>query len=175
VPKLDVLTTMRQLALLTVAPVGLGMLIRALSPNAASRMTVWLRPASVVVLVAVIAFSAWVSAKLVFDNLLHAGPASFVLNALGMGTGVLIARLLRLDRADTLTVAIEVGIHNATMATFLTLSILKDIALAITPTIYGAIMVINAGLLVQIFRAYYARRAAPVSVEPAKAGAEATP
>lgn len=170
VPPLSVPKTMLQLAQLTIAPVGLGMLIRAFLPNAAARMTVWLRPASIVVLVAVIAFSAWVSARLVLDNLLHAGPASFVLNALGMGIGIVIARLLRLNRPDTLTVAIEVGIHNATMATFLTLSILKDISLAITPTIYGAIMVINAGLLVQIFRARAARQAARM---PTKGEAEA--
>ena len=44
------------------------------------------------------------------------------------------------------------------MATFLSLTILGDIALAITPTIYGVIMLLNALVLVRWFRSR--RRAA---------------
>jgi BASS family bile acid:Na+ symporter len=166
IPPLSVPKTMLQLAQMTLMPVALGMAIRAWRPAAAARMTVWLRPASLVVLIAVIAFSVAVSAQLVLDNLLYAGPAAFVLNAASMGVGLVIARGLSLDRNDTLTVAIEVGIHNATMATFLSLSVLKDIALAITPTIYGVIMVINAGLLVRLFRALATRRAQSAGATP---------
>lgn len=166
VPPLSVPKTMLQLAQMTVVPVAAGMAIRSFRPAVAERLTPWLRPASLVVLIAVIGFSLLVSARLVLDNLLYAGPAAFVLNATSMALGVAIARLLRLNRPDTLTVAIEVGIHNATMATFLSLSILKDIALAITPTIYGAIMVINAGLLVQLFKAVAARRTAGAGAAP---------
>lgn len=152
VPTLSIPQTMLHLAQMTLLPVIAGMGFRALRPELAERLTLWLRPASLVVLIAVIAFSVLVSAELVFDNLLHAGPAAYVLNALSMCVGLLIASGLGLDRRDTLTIGIEVGIHNATMATFLSLTILKDVALAITPTIYGCIMVINAGLLVKWFR-----------------------
>jgi bile acid:Na+ symporter, BASS family len=48
-----------------------------------------------------------------------------------------------------MTLAIEIGVHNATMATFLTLSVLKSIELAITPTLYGCVMVVNATLLIR--------------------------
>jgi bile acid:Na+ symporter, BASS family len=76
-----------------------------------------------------------------------------------MAIGLGLAALIGLDRNDQLTIAIEVGIHNATMATFLSLTILGDIALAITPTIYGVIMLLNALLLVRWFRSR--RQAAP--------------
>lgn len=160
IPPLSIPKTMLQLAQMTLIPVAAGMALRAWQPAAAARMSVWLRPASLVVLIAVIAFSVAISARLVLDNLLYAGPAAFVLNAASMGVGVVIAWLLNLNRNDTLTVAIEVGIHNATMATFLSLSVLKDVALAITPTIYGVIMIVNAGLLVRLFRSLAAKRAA---------------
>lgn len=152
VPPLSVPATMLQLAQMTLAPILTGMLVRYLWPDAAERMTVWLRPASLVVLVAVIGFAVFASLGLVVDNLLRAGPAAFVLNATSMGLGLLIAGLLGLNRNDSLTVAIEVGIHNATMATFLSLSVLKSMSLAITPTIYGIIMIANAGLLVRWLR-----------------------
>ena len=137
---------------MTLAPILTGMLVRYLWPEEAARMTVWLRPASLIVLIAVIGFAVLASLGLVVDNLLHAGPAAYVLNAASMALGLLIARLLHLDRNDSLTVAIEVGIHNATMATFLSLSVLKSMSLAITPTIYGIIMIANAGLLVRWLR-----------------------
>jgi BASS family bile acid:Na+ symporter len=126
----------------------------------ADRVTVWLRPASLVVLIAVILFSVFVSLDLVLQNLLRAAPAAFVLNVASMGVGLAIATVLGLARQDKLTVGIEVGIHNATMATFLSLSILNDVALAITPTIYGIIMVLNAGVLVRWFKARAAKQAA---------------
>lgn len=151
-PALSVPATMMHLAQMTLLPVLAGMAVRMWKPALAERLTIRLRPVSLIVLIAVIGFSVLISAELVLDNLLYAGPAAFVLNALSMGLGVVIAILLRLDRRDVLTVGIEVGIHNATMATFLSLTILQDVALAITPTIYGCIMVINAGLLVKWFR-----------------------
>lgn len=156
VPPLSVPATMLQLAQMTLAPILGGMLVNRLWPNAAARLTVWLRPASLVVLIAVIAFAVLASAKLVVANLLQAGPAAYLLNAASMALGLGIAALLRLDRNDSLTVAIEVGIHNATMATFLSLTVLKEMSLAITPTIYGIVMIANAGLLVRWLR----RRAA---------------
>ncbi len=152
VPPLSVPRTMLQLAQMTLAPILAGMLLRHLWPAAAARLSVWLRPASLIVLIAVIGFAVLVSLDLVLKNLLYAGPAAYLLNAASMALGLGIAWLLRLDRNDSLTVAIEVGIHNATMATFLSLSVLKEMSLAITPTIYGIIMVLNAGLLVRWLR-----------------------
>ncbi|MBC6983756.1 bile acid:sodium symporter family protein [Caulobacter sp. 17J80-11] len=164
-PQMSPERTMLQLAQMTLLPVLAGMALRRLSSGFADRVTVWLRPASLVVLVAVILFSVFVSLELVIDNLLRAGPAAFALNVLSMGVGLAIATILGLSRQDRLTVGIEVGIHNATMATFLSMSILQELALAVTPTIYGVLMVINAGLLVRWFKARAARQA----LEPAPA------
>lgn len=152
VPELSIPRTMLTLTTVTVLPIAAGMTIRLWRCDLADRWTVSLRPASLVVLITVIAFSVFVSAELVWENLLRAGPAAYALNVLSVGVGLAIAFLLRLDRRDSLTVGIEVGIHNATMATFLSLSVLNDLALAITPTIYGCIMVTNAMLLVRFMR-----------------------
>jgi len=168
-PQMSARQTTMQLAQMTMIPVLSGMALRRLNADWADRMSVWLRPASLVVLVAVILFSVLVSLELVVQNILRAGPAAILLNVLGMGLGLAIATALGLVRQDKLTVGIEVGIQNATMATFLSLSILKDVSLAITPTIYGIIMVVNAGLLVQWFKRRAARQAAsePVAADSA--------
>lgn len=159
-PDLPILRTMQQLAQYTVVPIAIGMILRKLNPRLAERAIVWLRPAALIVLVAVIGFSVAVSADLVLQNLLRAGPAAYVLNLATMLIGFVLAAALGLNRNDRLTIAIEVGIQNATLATFLSLTILGDIALAITPTIYGVIMLGNALLLVRWFRSRL-RSAAP--------------
>lgn len=152
-PPLSVAATMLTLAKMTLAPMLAGMLIRRFAPALAERMTPWLRPASLIVLIAVIAFAVVVSFSLVLENLWRAGPAAYLLNATSMALGLGLAAVLGLNRNDSLTVAIEVGIHNASMATFLSLTVLGQMSLAITPTIYGIIMVANAGLLVRWLRA----------------------
>lgn len=151
-PDLPILRTMKQLAQMTLLPMAIGMLIRRINPAFADRASVWLRPASMIVLISVIAFSVYVSKDLVLANLLQAGPAAWVLNVIAMSIGLGLATVLGLDHNDRLTLAFEVGIHNATLATFLSLTILGDIALAITPTIYGVIMLLNAMLLIRLFR-----------------------
>lgn len=148
-PKLSILSTMAQLAIMTVIPIALGMALRKASPALAERATPYLRPASLIVLIVVIGFSVIASASLLLANLVRAGPAIWTLNALGMAIGLGLAARIGLNAKDRLTIAIEAGVHNATMATLLTLSILKDLSLAITPTLYGVVMLLNAGLLVR--------------------------
>ncbi|MDA5194177.1 bile acid:sodium symporter family protein [Govanella unica] len=152
VPEMSIWTTVLQLVKVAVLPVAVGMIIRHFLPGWAARAGVWLRPASMIILIFVIVFSLLANAQLVWNSLLTAGPAAWVLNVLAMATGLGIATLAGLNREDRLTVAIEVGVHNATLATFVTMSVLGSLELAITPTIYGAIMVINASILIRYLR-----------------------
>ncbi|QIB66470.1 bile acid:sodium symporter family protein [Kineobactrum salinum] len=151
-PILDVGRTMRSLLQLTVIPVSCGMLLRRGSAPLADRLTVYLRPVSVLILALVIGFSVLISFDLLVENILVAGPVILLLNLLAMGSGLLLARRAHLRGDEALTLAIEIGVQNATMATFLSLSILNDWKLAIVPTLYGCIMLINASILVRLFR-----------------------
>jgi BASS family bile acid:Na+ symporter len=151
-PALSIVSTMMQLAMMTVIPIGLGMILRKVAPAFAERAVPFLRPAALVVLIIVIGFSVIVSASLLLATVVQAGPAIWILNAAGMAIGLALAILVGLGPNDRLTIAIEAGVHNATMATVLTLSILKDLSLAITPTLYGVVMLVNAGLLVRVLR-----------------------
>lgn len=165
-PEISVLKTMQQLLFMTALPILSGMVVRRLWREPARRLVLWLRPTSLIILIAVIVFSVVVSVDLLLQNLVRAGPAAWMLNVAAMTTGLLIARLFGLERADMMTVGIEVGVQNATMATFLSLSILNSWAMAITPTLYGCIMVVNAGLMVRLIKLYWhkqdARAAAAV-------------
>ncbi|MBN7796353.1 bile acid:sodium symporter family protein [Parahaliea mediterranea] len=151
-PTLDVGQTMARLLQMTVMPVALGMLLRHLRAELAITLIRYLRPVSVIILVLVIGFSVAISVDLLLENLRRAGPVIYALNLLAMAGGLLLARLARLGDDEGLTLAVEVGVQNATMATFFSLSVLNDWQLAIVPTMYGCVMLFNAGLMVRLLR-----------------------
>lgn len=164
VPKLPVVGTILQLARITLLPVAAGMLVHRFAPAAAARMARWLRPTAFIIVVAVIAVSVIVSLDMVVDRLVRATPAIWTLNVAAMGFGLLLGRLLGASRRDTMTLAIETGVQNVTLAIFLTLTVLGSLPLAVTQNIYGVVMILNATLLIRWWRG---RIAAEAAAQPA--------
>ncbi len=160
VPVLPVANTIRQLATIVVLPVAAGMVLRWLRPGWADRLVPWLRPVAFIVLVAVIVFAVAISAEMVLANLLGVGPAVWTLNVAAMGVGLLLGRAIGADTRDSMTLAIEVGVHNVTLAIFLTLTVLDSLPLALTQNIYGVVMLLNGIILVRWFRGRLAVREA---------------
>ena len=152
VPQLSVGSTMLQLARITLLPIAAGMIVRHLAPDLADRLARWLRPTAFVVLIVVIGFSVAVSLDMVLQNALAVAPAIYVLNLAATGAGLLIGRAVRAGSRDAMTLAIETGVQNATLAIFLTLTVLDSLPLAVTQNVYGVVMLLNATLLIRWFR-----------------------
>jgi BASS family bile acid:Na+ symporter len=152
VPTLSVPHLILQLAQITLIPIALGMILRRFLPGLAARLARWLRPTAFVIVVIVIAFSVAVSYRMVLDNLVRATPAIYALNLAAMGFGLLLGRLLRAGARDSMTLAIETGIQNVTLAIFLTLTVLGSLPLAVTQNLYGVVMILNATLLIRWWR-----------------------
>jgi BASS family bile acid:Na+ symporter len=152
VPHLSVPQTMLQLARITLLPIAIGMIVRRFRPDWADKLGPWLKPTSLVVLIGVIGISLILSFDMVMRNFVSVAPATWVLNAAAMACGLALARLVRAGPRDAMTLAIEVGVHNATLAIFITLQVLKDLPVAVTQNIYGVVMVLNALILIRWFR-----------------------
>lgn len=152
VPVLSVPTTMLQLVRVTILPIAVGMILRRFAPGFAARLARWLRPTAMIVLIVVIGFSVVISLEMVADNLVRGGPPIWVLNVLATLCGLAIGRLIGANAKDSMTLGIEVGVHNVTLAIFLTLSVLNSLPLAVMQNIYGVVMLINAGILIRWFR-----------------------
>ncbi len=149
VPTLSVPNVILQLVRITLVPILVGMAVRHFTPRLAATLARWLRPTAFVILVVVIAFSVLVSLEMVIDNLVRATPAIFALNLAAMGFGLLLGRLLGAGARDSMTLAIETGVQNVTLAIFLTLTVLGSLPLAVTQNIYGVVMILNASLLIR--------------------------
>jgi BASS family bile acid:Na+ symporter len=152
VPQLSVGNVIFQLVRITVIPILAGMLVNRFLPRFAAKLARWLRPTAFVILVAVIACSVVVSLELVLDNLLRATPAIVALNVTAMAVGLGLGRLLGAGARDSMTLAIETGVQNVTLAIFLTLTVLDSLPLAVTQNIYGVVMLLNASLLILWWR-----------------------
>ena len=152
VPALSVPNVIMQLATITVLPILAGMAFRYFWSDLAARLARWLRPTAFVILVVVIGFSVAVSARMVLDNFVRATPAILALNLAAMGFGLLLGRLLGAGARDSMTLAIETGVQNVTLAIFLTLTVLGSLPLAVTQNIYGVLMILNASLLIRWWR-----------------------
>jgi BASS family bile acid:Na+ symporter len=152
VPELRIVDTILQIARITVLPVIVGMIVRRVAPLGAARASRFLRPTSFIVLLVVLGFSLALSWEMVLQHVLAVTPAIFALNVCAMGVGLLAGRLLGANARDRMTLAIETGVQNATLALFLTMTVLGNMPLAVTQNIYGVIMLFNATLLIRWFR-----------------------
>jgi bile acid:Na+ symporter, BASS family len=98
--------------------------------------------------------------EMVLQNLVGVGPAMWTLNVAATLVGLGMARAINADRRDALTIAIEVGVHNATLAIFLTLTVLGSLPLAVSQNIYGLVMIMNASILIRWYRSRHGAKLA---------------
>lgn len=139
------------LFLYSTTPFLFGMVARLAWPVVSAGMVRVLRPATLGILLTIIAFSILVNRQIVMQNIFEIAPIAFVLNIIGMGIGWSLGRHFRLRQQQCRTLSVEVGVQNVTMATFIGMSVLNHPALAALPTIYGIIMVINALIFLLIW------------------------
>ncbi|MCB9742685.1 MAG: bile acid:sodium symporter family protein [Alphaproteobacteria bacterium] len=164
---LPVLKTVAQIVGITVLPVSVGMGVRARWAGFADRMERPVRIASVfiftLITVGVIAANV--------ENIQQHGPALIgVTTALNVGTmvlGFVAARLARLSLPQTLTISIESGIQNGTLAIVIATSIIKMGDLALPGGIYSLVMFATGGVMMALFGlAIDPREAAPAPAGP---------
>ncbi|MES2498100.1 MAG: bile acid:sodium symporter family protein [Pseudomonadota bacterium] len=167
-PDLSVLDTVRKLVMITLLPIAAGMAFRWLRPVLSARMAVWLKPTSFIMLAGMLTFSIAISFDMVLRNIAAVAPAMIVLNLLALGSGLLIGRLLKVGARDQMTLAIEVGVQNASLALFLTATVLGSVELSVSQNIYGVVMLINATILIRLFKRPIAKEAAEAAVAVAR-------
>jgi BASS family bile acid:Na+ symporter len=149
-----------QLALITLLPILVGMIVKHAAPDMAARLARWLRPVALAIVILVIGLSVAVSYEMVLDNLARATPAIYALNGAAILLALALGRLLGAGARDSMTLAIETSVQNVTLAIFLTLTVLDNLPLAVTQNIYGVVMILNASLLIRWWRGRIAAEAA---------------
>lgn len=146
--------TMLQILLITILPVGLGMLLRRYLPAFAQKADKPVRIASVVFIVLVIAGIALKEKENIPTFFAQAGLAGLLLNVGSMAAGWIMSTVMKLSMPQRTTVIIETGIQNGTLAIAITAGLMANETMAIPAAIYSLIMFFSSGLLIPVFNKY---------------------
>jgi BASS family bile acid:Na+ symporter len=145
--EINLLDMVMEMVKMVVVPVALGVLVHYLLKD----RTQWLKQVMpitsmigiVIILVVIIAKGR--------DALIQVGGliivATFIHNTFGYLLGYWSGRLLKFSERDSRTIALEVGMQNAGLASALASKISTNAAVALAPAIFGPMMNITGSLL----------------------------
>ena len=148
---LPILDTILQIMVITVIPISIGMLIRKYKTNFANRMEKPMRIASTVIFLLVFIAVVAANFNLIGDAMKEVGLVTLLLNVLTMGLGFLTAKLFKLNLKNSISITIESGIQNGTLAIVIATSILNNIEMSIPIAAYSIWMFITGGFLMWYF------------------------
>jgi len=145
--KLPIIDTILQIMGITIIPISIGMLIRKHNTNFAKRMEKPMRTASTLIFILVFIAVLAANADKLIDGMKEAGLVTLVLNIATMGLGYLTASLFKLNFKNTISITIESGIQNGTLALVIATSVLNNVEMGIPIGAYAIWMFITAGIL----------------------------
>lgn len=133
--------TVIKVFLMTLLPAFAGTRIRKRLPEFAEKLERPLRtilPLLLLVVYLGVLFIDQGTASATRSDFFEIFPYTILLNAAAMGTGLLVARLLRLGVKNQYTISIEVGLQNSALAIFVAATLLKSNEMALVAVVYGS-------------------------------------
>jgi len=143
-----------EVALIIVLPVLIGMFVRARAPGFATRAEKPLRLLSVLVLALLVAAAVAQEWDTLLSYFAVVGLACLLFNLVSMGVGYAAPLALRLPRRQAIAIAMEIGIHNGTLAIFIALNVLQNATMSVPAAVYSLLMFVTAA----VFAVWVARR-----------------
>lgn len=129
--------------LITVVPLGIGMTIRHRNPELAARREPAFKRIAVGAFVLVVAGAVASEFETISANFADLALAALTLNVLAMLCSFAISLAARLDTRQATAVALELGIHNGTLAIAVGALIADE--LTVPAAVYSAFMYLTAG------------------------------
>ena len=151
--------------LITVIPVSIGMWVRARRETWAVSNEPRIKRVALVAFVFIVVAAVAAEWSTVTEHFTELAIATLTLNVFAMSCSFAISRLARLSNRQATAVAMELGIHNGTLAIAVAVLISDD--LAIPAAIYSAFMFITAGAFARLM---YKRNAVPDLERPEPGG-----
>ncbi len=156
--QLPVVKTMVSLMVITIVPIGIGMLIRRFAPKVAAKSQIWVSRFGVTFLALLVVFLSYVQRDILVEAILATGPVSLILNLTTMALGYFMSKWFGLNLAQRTSITLEIGLQNSTLSIFMALTLLANYKMSFTPAIYTLIMFFTAGILVKVFSAKFKKQ-----------------
>jgi len=133
---------------ITLVPLSVGMYLRERYPVQVAEVRDRVKRAAMVAFVAVVVGAVASEFDVVRDNIADVALATLALNVAAMSISFGIAKLARLTDRQATAIAMELGIHNSTLAIAVAGTI--DIDYAIPAAVYSGFMFVTAGLFAKL-------------------------
>ena len=135
-----------EVAVIIVFPVVIGMLLRAGAPGFTARLEKPLRLLSVLVLALLVVGAVLQEYETLIAFFAVVGLACLSFNLISMGVGYLAPLTLKLPRRQAIAIAMEIGIHNGTLAIFIALNVLDNPRISVPAAVYSLLMFLTAAV-----------------------------
>ena len=135
-----------EVGLIILVPVALGMGIRRTWPQWSDRVEKPLRLFSVLLLALLVVLTMVQQWRLLAEYATIIGLACVLFNVLSLLIGYAVPLVLKLSRRQAIAIAMEIGIHNGTLALFIAFTVLENSVMAVPAAFYSISMFITAGL-----------------------------
>lgn len=149
--KLPILNTILQIMVITIIPISIGMLIRKYKTNFAKRMEKPMRMASTILFILVFIAVLAANSDKIGSAMKEVGLVTLTLNIITMGLGFLTARLFNLKLNNAISITIESGIQNGTLAFVIATTIFNNIEMGLPIGAYSIWMFVTGGFLMWFF------------------------
>ncbi len=146
--ELNVLESIRNIFMVVIIPVIIGMVVRRFAPGFSHRMGKPVRIASVVILGLIIIGIIVKEKSNIVSYFAEAGLIALALNLISMMVGFYSARLFKLSNPQATSISIESGIQNGTLALAVAVGLLGNTTYAIAPAVYSLIMFFSGGFMI---------------------------
>ena len=149
--ELPIVQTMIQILVITVIPVSIGMLIRKKNEAFAARMERPMRIASTVLFIIIFLLVMFANKDLIVQAMKEVGLATLLLNLSTMALGYLTAKVFGIKGKSQISITIESGIQNGTLAFVIATTILNNVEMGLPTGAYSIWMFITGGILMWRF------------------------
>lgn len=150
--QLPFLSAVIQIAVITLIPVALGMLLHYYAPKFAEKVEKLVKWLSLFFLGLIIAALLVKERANVPSFFLQVGGVTLTLNLLTMALGYAVAILGKLDSSSAKAITVEVGIQNGTLAIAVATTLLNSPTMAIPAAIYALLMFLTSGAFAWLVR-----------------------
>ena len=150
--QLNILSTIAQVFVVVIIPVTLGMLTRAKKELFAKKVEPIVRRASVIVFVLIFVGIIMAERKNVIPYFQKAGVLALILNVSAMSIGLGLGKILNLSIKQRISIAIESGIQNGTLAISIATLLLANTSYGIVAAVYSLVMFVTCGIFILFCR-----------------------
>lgn len=135
-----------EIFMIVLIPVSIGMFMKAKIPQITKIVEKPIKILSALFLVLIIVAAILKEKEHIGSYFQQAGLSALTFNVLSLVLGYSVAKLFKINKPQSIAIAMEVGIHNGTLAIYIALSVIGNSVISIPAVIYSIMMFFTAAI-----------------------------